>query len=154
MSGISKKLVLWGATGAGSGYAPVMPGTAGSAVGIALYLLLSRLPLNLYVLCVGIVLGAAVWLSSQASHLLQHPDPPQVVIDEICGMLVTLAGLPSTWLFTVAGFLLFRVLDVVKPFPANWINDRMHSGLGIVLDDIIAAVYANLILQGVRLVIR
>jgi len=144
-----RALVLFCATGAGAGYAPLMPGTAGAAVGIILYLLIAGCPLVMY-LCIAVAATAAgVWLSGAAARLLGKNDPPQVVIDEICGMLVTLAGLPVSLQTGAAGFLLFRLFDVLKPFPANWINDRMHNGAGIVLDDIVAGVYANLLLQAV-----
>lgn len=150
---VGRGCVLFFATGAGTGYAPVMPGTAGSAVGILVYILLAGLSPKLYIALVCLITMTAIWLSSVAAQLFSCNDPPQVVIDEICGMLVTLLGLPAVWYYVVAGFLLFRVFDVIKPFPANRINNRMHGGAGIVLDDIVAGIYANVVLHGIRYVI-
>jgi len=151
MKAAGKAVVLFCATGAGAGYAPLMPGTAGSAAALLVYALLAACPLPVYVCCIAAAVSAAVPLSAAAARMLGQQDPPQVVIDEICGMLVTLAGLPVSLQTAVAGFLLFRLLDVLKPFPANMINDRMHGGAGIVLDDIVAGIYANLILRAARL---
>ena len=145
--------MLFFATGAGSGYAPVVPGTAGSAVGVFVYMLLASLSLKLYILLVCLIIIIAIWLSSVAAHLFSCSDPPQVVIDEICGILVTLGGFPAIWYYMGAGFLLFRIFDVIKPFPANRINDRMHGGAGIVLDDIVAGIYANAVLHTIRYIV-
>ncbi len=151
MRRVARGCLLFFATGAGSGYAPVMPGTAGSAAAMLLYILfLAGLSLKLYIVLVCLITIAAVWISSRAAQLLAGNDPPQVVIDEICGMLITLLGIPPAWYYAAAGFLVFRVFDVVKPFPANRINDRMHGGAGIVLDDVVAGIYANAVLHGIR----
>jgi len=153
MKGIGRALTLFFATGACTGYTPLMPGTAGSAAGIAVYVLMASCSLSLY-LCITIALtAAAVFLSASAARLLQKSDPPQVVIDEIAGFLVTMTGLPPAWQYVAAGFILFRIMDILKPYPANLINDRMHGGAGIVLDDVVAGIYANLILQGVRFIV-
>jgi len=144
--------VLFLATGCGAGYAPLAPGTAGSAVGVLLFYLLSPLPLIWYLAIIAAVTLAAIWCAGKAEKILGTNDPQQVVIDEIAGQLITLAALPAHWTYMLGGFLLFRLLDIIKPWPANTINRDMHGGAGIVLDDVVAGVYANLLLQIARAV--
>jgi len=141
------------ATGFGAGYVPIAPGTAGSAVGVLLFYLLSPLPPAWYLSITAFVTLAAIWFSGRAEKILGTNDPPQVVIDEIAGQLITLALLPPDWHYMLAGFLLFRLVDIIKPFPANKINRDMHGGAGIVLDDVVAGIYANLLLQIARIIL-
>ena len=135
------------ATGFGAGYAPVAPGTAGSAQGVLLFFILSQLSLSLYLGITVLITLFAIWSSGVAEKACGRKDPPHVVIDEIAGQLIALAALPANWKFMLAGFLLFRLFDIVKPWPANMINRDMPGGAGIVLDDVVAGVYANLLLQ-------
>ena len=142
--------VLFLATGCGAGYAPLAPGTAGSAVGVLLFYMLSPLPLTWYLAIIAAVTLAAIWCAGTAEKILGTNDPPQVVIDEVAGQLITLAALPAHWTYMLGGFLLFRLLDIIKPWPANIINRDINGGRGIVLDDVVAGVYANIILQLVK----
>jgi len=153
MSSAGRRLILSCATGCGSGYAPVAPGTAGTAVGIIIFFLLSSLPLSLYLLTTVAFTFAAIWCAHQAALILQMKDPPPVVIDEIAGYLVTMASFPVTWQYVAAGFVLFRLFDIVKPFPARWIDQKVGGGYGIVLDDVAAGIYANIVLQVFRLML-
>jgi phosphatidylglycerophosphatase A len=133
------------ATALGAGYAPVAPGTFGSAVGLLLWYLLPASPLaQAAAIAVVIVIGS--WSGSIAEHHFGRPDPGQVVIDEVAGMLVTLFLVPVGWAGALLAFLLFRVCDIVKPYPANRL-ERLPGGVGIMADDIMAAVYANLALR-------
>jgi phosphatidylglycerophosphatase A len=143
--------VLFFASGCCAGYVPFAPGTAGSAVGLLLFYMLATLPLALYCAVTCIITLLAIWLAGKAEKILGKKDPPQVVIDEIAGQLITLAALPPHWAYMLGGFLLFRIFDIIKPWPANKINSDMHGGAGIVLDDVVAGFYANLLLQLVRL---
>lgn len=145
--------VLFLATGCGAGYAPIAPGTAGSAVGVLLFYILSPLPLAWYLAIIVFVTLGAIRFSGKAEKILGTKDPPQVVIDEIAGQLITLALLPPNWQYMLAGFLLFRLFDIIKPWPANTINRDMHGGAGIVLDDVVAGFYANLLLQIARMIL-
>ncbi len=149
----SRGPVLFLATGCGAGYAPFAPGTAGSAVGVLLFCLLAPLPLTWYLAIIVFVTLAAIWCAGKAEKIFGTNDPPQVVIDEIAGQLITLAALPTNWTYLVGGFLLFRLLDIIKPWPANTINRDMHGGAGIVLDDVVVGVYANLVLQVARTIL-
>jgi phosphatidylglycerophosphatase A len=129
------------------GFFPVAPGTAGSAAGLIVYLMFRwlgiphfELPLIVVLFALGLFYGAA---SEQA---LGGVDPGPVVIDEVMGMLMTLFLIPVNWMGMIAGFLLFRVFDILKPYPARRL-ERLPGGLGIMSDDLIAAVYANLTLH-------
>ena len=129
------------------GHVPVAPGTAGSIVGLVLYGaagLLGGTPVQIGLLAV--VLAVGVWSSSASERHFGKTDPGQVVIDEVAGMLITLLGLQVSWGGALAGFLAFRFFDVVKPFPARQ-AERLRGGWGVMTDDVIAGLYANLALR-------
>ena len=133
------------ATSLGVGYIPIAPGTFGSAAGLVLWALLPGSPVvALAVTVVVFVLG--VWAASVVERRSGRTDPGIVVIDEVLGMLVTLLFNPVGWGGAVLGFLLFRVFDVIKPYPANRL-EHLHGGLGIMADDAMAGVYANIVLR-------
>jgi phosphatidylglycerophosphatase A len=129
------------------GYAPVAPGTFGSMAGLAVFGLV-RLTGSSAVEWVAIALSLAVgtWAAGVVERQLGK-DPGPVVIDEVLGMLVTLATLDVTPVGAVVGFFVFRALDIVKPFPAGRL-ERLHGGPGIMLDDLMAGVYGNLVMRG------
>ncbi|RPJ76944.1 MAG: phosphatidylglycerophosphatase A [Desulfobacteraceae bacterium] len=135
------------ATGFFIGRVPLAPGTFGSLLGLPLSAALAWSDLGPALLAAAAVLWAAVWAAGRAEALLGRRDAPAIVIDEIAGMMVALAGLPFTPFNAAAGFLVFRVMDIIKPFPARRIDARMHGGAGIVLDDVVAGIYTNLILR-------
>ena len=144
-----KKLILFFATGAGAGYAPRYPGTIGSLVGLLLYWPLSYLPLTTYLITVLGFIFLAAWVSTIAEVLLGQKDSQKIVIDEVVGILVTLALVPYSIKSILIGFVLFRLLDIWKPFPVRLCQDRLPGGWGVVGDDVMAGIYANLILQGI-----
>ena len=134
------------ATALGAGYAPIAPGTAGSAVGVVAWLVLPR-SLWIQLLAIAIVAVVGSWAGTVAEQHFGKHDPGQVVIDEVAGMWVTLVLTPArgaVWL--LAAFLLFRVADIIKPFPARRL-ERLPGGLGIMADDLMAGIYANVALQ-------
>jgi phosphatidylglycerophosphatase A len=133
------------ATALGVGYAPVAPGTFGSAVGLLLWWVLPR-SLLAQAAAIVVSLVAGSWSAGVAERHFGRSDPGQVVIDEVMGMLVTMFGVTAGWTGALAGFLLFRAADIVKPFPANRL-ERLPGGLGVMADDLMAAVYANLALR-------
>ncbi len=143
------RLALWCATAGYAGYSPIAPGTVGSIVGLAAYALV-RVADSAVVETVAIAVVAAVgvWASGIAERHFGGIDPGPVVIDEVLGMLVTLAYVPVTWTGALAGFLLFRVFDIIKPFPSGRL-ERLSGGLGVMADDAMAAVYAHVALRGV-----
>lgn len=153
MSDAGRRLVLFCATGCGSGYVPVVPGTAGTAVAMALFFVLSSLSLSLYLLTTVAFIFISIWIAHQAAFCLQVKDPAQIVIDEIAGYLVTMTSFPFTWQYVAAGFIIFRILDIIKPFPAGWLDRNVAGGYGIVLDDVAAGIYANIVLQIIRVMV-
>ena len=136
------------ATCANLGFVPVAPGTFGSAVGLGLFLLLAHggSPV-LYVGVTVLLFAVGTWGASVTERELGRTDPGPVVVDEVVGMLITLAFLDVTLAGAVTGFLVFRILDVVKPWPARRF-EQLHGGLGIMADDAMAAVYGNLVMRG------
>ncbi len=141
------------AFGLGSGRLPYAPGTAGTLVAVPLYLVLSDLPLWLYLVTVVGLFAIGVWLCELTSRDLGVHDHPGIVWDEIVGYLITMAGAPRGWLAMLAGFALFRLFDILKPYPIRQVDQRVGGGLGIMLDDVLAGIFALVCLQGiVRLV--
>ena len=143
------RFAVFVATVAYCGYFPIAPGTVGSAAGLVVYLLVwwSHSTLVEVALIAG-VFAAGTWAATEAERFFGGIDPGPVVIDEVLGMLITLAFMPVGLATALAGFLLFRVFDVIKPYPANRL-ERLHGGFGVMADDAMAAVYANLALRGV-----
>ncbi len=139
--------VLFLATGFYIGRVPFAPGTFGTLIGLPLCLLISRLPFGLAVVCVALFIGCAIGLASAAEKIIQQKDPGQIVIDEIAGFLVVFVGLPFNVYSAVLGFILFRGFDIFKPFPIRLLERKVSGGSGIVIDDVIAGLYAHLILR-------
>ena len=130
------------------GFFPFAPGTVGSAAGILLYVVCRSagiLYLEIPIIIALFVLG--VVFTVPAEEALGCVDPGPIVIDEVMGMMITLALMPVGWGGMITGFLLFRLLDVFKPFPARRLED-LHGGYGVMCDDAMAAIYANLLLRG------
>jgi phosphatidylglycerophosphatase A len=139
------------ATAFGSGYSPVAPGTAGSAVGVLLFWPLVGLGWVWQLAACLAVLAVGVAAASRVADLVGRKDPGLVVVDEVAGQWITLLGLPFTLPVVLAGFVLFRAMDVVKPWPARAL-ERLPRGWGIMADDVAAGVYANLLLRVLLLV--
>jgi phosphatidylglycerophosphatase A len=140
------------ATGLHVGYLPLAPGTWGTLVGLPFCLLLARLDAAVTVVCLAGVIAGAVWAAGRAERVLGVKDAQCIVIDEMAGILIGLAGIPATLPNLLFGFALFRCIDILKPFPAGRIERRVRGGWGIVLDDVVAGVYCNLLVRGIGLV--
>lgn len=138
-------LALAIATSFGVGYAPFAPGTFGSAAGLLLWAILPASAVA-QVAAVTAVLAVGIWSAELTERRVGATDPGIVVVDEVLGMVVTLALVPVGWGGAIVGFVLFRAFDVIKPYPANRF-ERLHGGLGIMLDDAMAGVYSNLALR-------
>jgi len=147
-----RRLALLIATCGYIGFAPVAPGTVGSAAGIALFYLLRAAGAGWWLepVVIAALFAAGVWAASSTEQQLGGTDPGPVVLDEVVGMLITLAWIPVTPLGAFIGFLVFRVLDVVKPWPSRQL-ESLHGGLGIMADDAMAAVYGHLLMRGLVL---
>src|SRR5215217_1562371 len=142
-----RRLGLFIATCGYIGYAPVAPGTFGSAAGLVVFAAVrsSGSPVLEAVVIISLFL-IGVWSGTEAEHHFGGVDPAPVVMDEVVGMLITLAFIPVTWIGAVVGFLVFRVLDVFKPWPAARF-ERWPGGLGVMADDGMAALYGNLLMH-------
>lgn len=141
------RLFLFIATGAGSGYLPKAPGTWGTLVGLLLWWPLAGLSLAAYLAAVAVLFIVGVASAGAAEKILDRGDPGVVVIDEIVGVLIALAAVPLHPVAALAGFALFRLFDIAKPFPVGWVDRHLHGGLGIMLDDVAAGLYALLVLH-------
>ena len=143
-----KDPVLLLAVGFGSGLAPKAPGTAGTVLAVPLYMLMQPLPLVTYLLITTCLFIAAIWICTYAAEKLGVHDHPSIVIDEIVGYLITMVAAPAGWLPVLIGFVLFRLLDAIKPWPISWFDRNINGGLGIMLDDVVAGIIAMMFLQG------
>ncbi len=141
-----EKQILFLATWFRVGHLPYMPGTWGSLAAVPLWWLLQHLGLLGYGLAVVLLGVVSIYLSGRAEIYLQQADAPVIVIDEVVGQLITLAACPVNFYAVGLGVVLFRLFDIFKPFPIGLINARLGGGLGIVLDDVVAGLYAGLIL--------
>ena len=141
------KLFMFIATGAYSGYLPKAPGTWGSVVGVLLWLGLNKLAPLSYAAVIGGIFVIGTIAAGAAEKIVDTGDPGLVVVDDIVGILITLAMIPNHPAYVIAGFALFRFFDILKPFPVGWLDQHIHGGMGIMLDDVVAGLYALIILQ-------
>ena len=142
-----KRPVCFIGLGFGSGLAPIAPGTFGTLAAIPIYLLMQNLSLVTYLILtfVGFTLG--VWICERSAEWLGREDPGAVVWDEIVGYLITMIAAPTGWLWILTGFVLFRFFDIVKPWPISIADKEIHGGLGIMVDDVIAGIFACILIQ-------
>ncbi len=140
------RLIRIAATGLGSGLSPFAPGTAGTLVGIPVYMIFSRFPWPLYLLSIVAFSLFAVYVSQEAEKIYNEKDPGRIVIDEIAGFQVTMFLVAPTVWHIFCGFILFRAFDIIKPFPIRLCERSLPGGYGVVGDDIAAGMYGNIIL--------
>jgi phosphatidylglycerophosphatase A len=140
-SDLSGKLALSISTWFGSGLVPLAPGTCGSLAGLPLILGAGCLPLQYRILCLIGLVPVAVWSAGRGEQLLKKKDPCEIVIDEVIGFWLTLVLFPLSLANLLIGFALFRFFDIVKPFPAGR-AEGIQGGWGIVVDDLVAGIYA------------
>ncbi len=142
-----QKAIIFFATGGLIGFSPKAPGTFGSLAALPLCLMIALMRHSHALLFILALVGLSTWIAHAAEQLIGQKDPKQVVVDEICGMSVTLFALPFTPVFIIGGFALFRVFDILKPFPIRWVDKRVPGGMGIMADDILAGIFANMMLR-------
>lgn len=141
------RLAVFISTAAYTGYFPIAPGTVGSAVGLVVYGLVWWSGSRLVEIGLIVALFAAgVWAATRTEQYFGSIDPGPIVLDEVVGMLITLAFIPVGWTAALAGFLLFRIFDIIKPYPASKL-ELLHGGFGVMADDAMAAIYANVALR-------
>ncbi len=137
-------------TGFGTGFSPIAPGTAGSALAIALCIPLTAAGLPALMAAVVLLFPVGVWAAGVCGDRYGAHDHGRIVIDEVVGQFIALASFPASPGWLLPGFLLFRFFDISKPFPAGRIDRRWRTPFGVMADDVVAGVYANLTLQAVR----
>jgi len=142
-----RRLTLFLATGGGIGYARWAPGTLGTVVGLPFCYGLAHVALPLAVAGIVVFIGVAIWIAGAAERELGQKDPGCIVIDEVAGLMVTLVGLAWHLPTFIAGFIIFRFFDILKPFPIRQLERRFTGGFGIVIDDVAAGVMGNIILR-------
>lgn len=141
------KIIMFLATGFYSGNLPKAPGTWGSLVALVPWFFMRNLPLPTYLGTLAILFVMGCILAGSAEKILDQADAGPIVIDEFVGMFITLSAAPNHPAAWILGFLLFRVFDVFKPFPCSWFDQHIHGGFGIMMDDVIAGLYALLSLH-------
>ena len=135
------------ALGFGAGCVPKLPGTAGTLVGVFLYLILQHLATLYYTGLLIILFILGIWICGRTARDLGVDDHPAIVYDEIVGYLVTMCMAPSGWQWMISGFLLFRLFDIWKPWPIRWLDRKVTGGFGVMLDDLVAGLFALVTLQ-------
>ena len=135
--------VLFLAFGFGSGLAKKAPGTCGTVAAIPIYLLLVLTGLPIYSLLTIIITVVGIWICGQAADKLGEHDFGGIVWDEVAGYLITLWLVPFSWQTALAGFVLFRLFDIVKPWPIKWLDQHVQGGFGIMIDDVLAGIFAG-----------
>ena len=138
----------------GVGRLPLAPGTWGTLGAVPLVLIISYFGPIPAVISLAVIILLAVWTSDISQKVLGKDDPPEVVIDEVAGYFVAVFLLPFSWWSFILGFLLFRIFDILKPFPIRMIHKKVKGGIGICLDDIVAGVYANVCIRLVHLFVK
>ncbi len=148
--GLLKNPVHFLSLGFGSGLSPIAPGTFGTLAAIPLYLLIQPLSLLYYLSITLVTLVVGFYLCEQTAKALGVHDHGGIVWDEIVGFFITMIAVPFDWKWIVAGFILFRFFDIVKPWPIKWIDAKVSGGVGIMLDDVLAGIFS---LIGLHLII-
>jgi phosphatidylglycerophosphatase A len=146
-----RMLVLGLATWGGVGFLPYMPGTWGALAALPLWYHLARTGPWVYGLVVAALIILGLWVAGPAQEMLGQTDHPAIVVDEVVGLLITLAGVPPTWLALVLGFVIFRALDILKPFPIRWFGAGGRGGLEVMADDVAAGVIGRVVLEFVMI---
>ncbi len=142
-----RQAVMFLATGGYIGRIPIAPGTFGSLIGIPIAYAFSLMGKPTAFTAVVLIILAAVWIAHLAEKQLKQKDPGCIVIDEVAGMCVALVGVPFTWFTGLAGFFMFRALDILKPPPVRQLDRRLGGGWGIVMDDVAAGAMTNIVLR-------
>ncbi|MBS3905525.1 MAG: phosphatidylglycerophosphatase A [Syntrophaceae bacterium] len=141
-----RRFIVILATGFGAGYSPIAPGTLGTLLAIPIYYFLSEMSFPLYELTLITFFFLSCWISGQAQQYFGKKDDQRIVIDEMMGFFVAMLWVPQTPLFILVGFILFRFFDILKPFPIRRF-EKVGGGFGVVLDDVMAGIFANVILR-------
>ena len=143
-----KNPIVMLALGFGSGLSPVAPGTAGTILAVILCVLIQDLSVLLYVLITCLIVVVGIYASTYTIRKLGVHDHPAIVIDEIAGYMITMFAVPEGWPWLLAGFVLFRFFDILKPWPISWLDKNIHGGTGVMLDDVVAGLFSLGLIHG------
>jgi len=146
-AGLLRHPLVFMALGFGSGLVPKGPGTAGTVVAVPVYLLLQPLSVTVYLALVAALFIVGIPICAHAARRMGVHDHPGIVWDEIVGYLVTMTFAPQGWLWIAAGFVLFRLFDIAKPWPIRLLDRKVGGGFGIMVDDLLAGIFAAAVLQ-------
>jgi phosphatidylglycerophosphatase A len=135
------------ATGLCVGFSPVGPGTFGTLLAVPFIWLGAQWGVFSQIMIAGAFFALGLWAAERALKVLGKEDAPQIVVDEIAGFLVAMVGIPFTWYWLGCGFLLFRFFDIYKPFPISTLDEKVGGGRGVMLDDLAAGLFANLVMH-------
>lgn len=135
------------AFGLGSGISPIAPGTVGTLLAIPFFLLLQNLSLSYYITFVVFFIAVSSWISDRVSREIHIHDHPGMNIDEFAGFFVTMINAPYGFWWVVLGFALFRIFDILKPWPIHVLDEKVHGGFGMILDDVVAGLFAMIIIN-------
>ncbi|MCK5543349.1 MAG: phosphatidylglycerophosphatase A [Desulfobacterales bacterium] len=141
------KVIIFVATGGGLGKIPFAPGTFGTFAGILFVFILKIINPAYETFCVVTLIVFAIWIADEAEKILKQKDPGCIVIDEIAGYVVTMVSIPLSIYTIIAGFILFRFFDIIKPFPVKYFEKKFKGGPGIVLDDLVAGLLSAFVLK-------
>jgi phosphatidylglycerophosphatase A len=144
---LKTRLGFFLATAGGTGHSPIAPGTAGSFVAALLFFGLGRWGWSFQLLVIFATILVGLWSAGEVQRFAGTHDDPRIVIDEVVGLWITLCAFPPTPGWILAGFLVFRLLDILKPFPANFIDQRWPGARGVIFDDVVAGIYAQILLR-------
>jgi phosphatidylglycerophosphatase A len=142
-----RRLILFLSSNAGLGYAPFASGTVGTLLGIPVFYLIGNWPWWLFLITFTALLCLSFWVADAAGQIYGVVDDGRIVIDELVGYLVTVAFLPWSWSAALLGFFWFRLFDILKPQPADWFDKSLKHGVGVVMDDVAAGIYAAIALR-------
>ncbi|MEE8408099.1 MAG: phosphatidylglycerophosphatase A [Myxococcota bacterium] len=145
-----RTLILGAASWFGTGYLPRMPGTWGTVGAIPLWWAMSTFELHWFVVATVVAIVISIWVSELAERIYGSHDVQHIVIDEVVGLLVAAIGVPFRWPEVLAAFILFRIFDMWKPPPIGWVDRQVGGGFGVVIDDVIAGLFALGLLHGAR----
>ena len=135
------------ATGCFIGNLSVAPGTFGSILGLPLCFILAKIELTVALVVTIIFIFFAIMIAQEAEKILVEKDPGCIVLDEIAGLMVALIGLPFNIISVTAGFIIFRAFDIFKPYPIRYLEERLPGGVAVVMDDVAAGIYSNIVLR-------
>lgn len=146
---LKNRIILFFASGWYCGFSPKAPGTIGSLLALPLCFILSKIDIVSSAIAVILFTVIGTWIAHVAEKILRQTDPGCIVIDEMAGLMVTFFYLPFNLITVCLGFIIFRLLDILKPFPISWIEKNITGGLGIMADDIVAGIFSNILLRAI-----